>query len=71
MKILNFIKTYWHAILFVLALLACLVLCIGGIGWTDYANSKFWQVAWVVLAFIGGIGFAGLIYWLINSKKQW
>jgi len=62
-NVINFVKTYWKDLLYVTYLLVCLTLCIGGIGWTDYAETKFWQVAWVVLAIAGGAGFIGGIYW--------
>ena len=48
----------------------CLVLCIGGIGWTDYADSKFWQVAWIILAVLGGASFIGGIYWKSQQKES-
>jgi hypothetical protein len=48
----------------------CLVLVIGGIGWTDYAETKFWQAAWIVLAILGGLGFIGGIYWKSQQKES-
>lgn len=69
MKVLNFIKRFWRAILFVLFEVSMLVLAIGGIGWTDYAETKFWQIGWVVLAVLGVIGFVGGISWLNNKKN--
>jgi len=69
-NVINFIKTNYKDISFVVYLIGCLVLTIGGIGWTDYAESKFWQVAWVVLAILGIIGFVGGIYWKSQQKES-
>jgi NADH:ubiquinone oxidoreductase subunit 3 (subunit A) len=69
MKVLNFIKRFWRAILFVLFEVSMLVLTIGGVGWTDYAETKFWQIGWVVLAVLGVIGFVGGIKWLSDKKN--
>ena len=66
-KIINFFKKYWKATLFVLFELACLALAIGGIGWTDYAETKFWQVAWIVLAILGVLGF---IFGMSRKNKK-
>jgi NADH:ubiquinone oxidoreductase subunit 3 (subunit A) len=69
MKIINFVKKYWRAILFVLFEISMLVLAIGGIGWTDYAETKFWQVAWIVLAILGVIAFIAGMKWLDNQRN--
>jgi len=69
MKVINFVKRYWRAILFVLFEVSMLVLAIGGIGWTDYAETKFWQTAWIVLAVLGVIGFVAGMKWLDNQKN--
>lgn len=69
MKVLSFIKRFWRAILFVLFEVSMLVLAIGGIGWTDYAETKFWQVGWIVLAILGVIGFVGGMKWLSDKKN--
>lgn len=69
MKILEFVKTYWRAILFVLYLVVCLTLLIGGIGWTDYAETKFWQAAWIVLSILGFFGFVSGVWWLSKQKN--
>lgn len=55
--------------LFVAGLVACLTLAIGGTGWSDYADSKFWQVAWNVLAGIGIAGFIGGVWWKSQQKE--
>ena len=55
-------------ILFVSGLVACLVLAIGGFGWSEYANSKFWQVGWNVLGGLGVVGFVGGIYWKSQQR---
>ena len=68
-KVFKYIKEHWRAICFVVGLVGCLTLTIGGIGWTDYAESKFWQVAWNVLAGLGVVGFIGGIYWFSNKKN--
>jgi len=57
-------------IAFVAGLVACLVLTIGGIGWSDYADSKFWQIGWNVLAGVGVVGFIGGIYWKSQQKES-
>jgi hypothetical protein len=69
-KIIKYIKEHWRAVAFVTGLLGCLTLLIGGIGWTDYAESKFWQAAWVISAGLGLVGFIGGIYWLVNNWKK-
>lgn len=67
---MNFIKKYWKALLFVLFEVSCLVLAIGGIGWTDYAETKFWQVGWIILAILGVFGFIGGMWWMNKQKNQ-
>jgi hypothetical protein len=67
---MNFIKKHWKALLFILFEFACLALAIGGIGWTDYAETKFWQVGWVILAILGVFGFIGGMWWMNNQKNQ-
>lgn len=68
---MKFIKKYWHAILFVLCLLACLVLGFGGLIWTDLAKHAFWWNSWVVISILGFVGFIALIFWFGSSRKQW
>ena len=69
-KIINFFKKYWRAVLFVLFEVSCLVLAIGGIGWTDYAETKFWQVAWIVLAILGVFGFIFGMSWMNKQRNK-
>jgi hypothetical protein len=71
MNVINFIKKWWHAILFIAALLICLTLCLGGIGWTDYAKTPFWWNFWIWAAVLGGIGFIGLIFWFSSTNNKW
>jgi VIT1/CCC1 family predicted Fe2+/Mn2+ transporter len=58
------------AILFVFALVACLILAIFGWQWTDLANKPFWWNFWVVAAIAGGVGFLGLIMWYVTTKQD-
>lgn len=67
----SWFERHWRAVCFIVGLLGCLALVIGGIGWTDYAETPFWQVAWIVFAALGAIGFIGGIYWYFTSKKKW
>jgi VIT1/CCC1 family predicted Fe2+/Mn2+ transporter len=58
------------SILFVAYLVAMLTLAIGGTGWSDYADSKFWQTAWNVLCGVGVAGFIGGVFWYVTGKQQ-
>jgi hypothetical protein len=55
-------------ILFVVYLLACLTLAIGGLGWSDYAETSFWAHAWNVLSGVGVVGVIGGVWW--KSKQR-
>jgi hypothetical protein len=46
-----------------------LFVSVGGFGWSDYADSKFWQVAWNVLGGLGIIGFLGGIKWKSDQRE--
>jgi hypothetical protein len=69
MKILNFLKEHWRAVLFVLYLVACLVLTIGSLIWTDIAKTSFWWTFWEITPWIGGIGFISGCYWFSKQKN--
>lgn len=71
MNVINFIKKWWHAILFITALLICCALFVGGIGWGDYAKTPFWWTFWPISSVLGAIGFIGLIYWFASSNNKW
>lgn len=59
------------ATLFVVLLIALVFLSVMGWVFTDYAESKFWQTAWVVIALVSIPGFIGAIYWFNASRKKW
>lgn len=70
MKVINFIKTYWRAILFVLYLVICVfVLCIGGLILQDYAKTPFWWNFWTYSPIAGVIGFLVGIIWFNKQKN--
>lgn len=49
--------------------LITLALAIGGFGWSDYADSKFWQIGWNVLGGLGIAGFVGGMWWKSQQKE--
>ncbi len=66
---MKFIKEHWKGILFVLYLLSCLTLLIGGLGWTDYAKTPFWWKFWEIIPWVGGLGFVGGLWWFSRQKN--
>lgn len=62
---------YFKATLFVILLIALVGLAVMGWVFTDYAESKFWQTAWIVIALAAIPAFIGTIIWFSKSQKKW
>ncbi len=43
---------------------------VGGFVWTDYAKTKFWWTAWVVIAVVSILAFIGGIFYFTRSKSK-
>lgn len=59
------------ATLFVILLVGLVFFSVMGWVFTDYAESKFWQTAWVVIALASIPAFIGSIVWFSKSRKKW
>jgi drug/metabolite transporter (DMT)-like permease len=70
MSILSKLGSTTKSILFVVYLLACITLAIGGPGWSDYAKTPFWWTFWDIACGVGIVGFIGGIFWYFNTKQQ-
>lgn len=62
---------YFKATLFVILCLGLVFLAVMGWVFTDYAESKFWQTAWVVIAIAAIPAFIGSVIWFSKSQSKW
>lgn len=57
--------------LLVLAAVTAGLLAVSGGGFADYAESKFWQITWAVLAWVGFVVFVGGWIYLTIKDRQY
>lgn len=68
---MNWIKKYWRATIFTIAIVACAFFAVMGWHYTDEANTPFWWNAWIVIALVALVSFVLLIVWFSRSKNKW
>ncbi len=71
MKILEFVKKYWKALLFSLTALGLLLVAVLGWHWEETAETPFWWTFWPIAAVVAAIGFILLVRWFGTSQKKW
>lgn len=69
-QVITWFKSHWRSVCFTAGLVGCLILFAGGWGWSDNAETPFFQVLWIVFAILGLIGFIGGIHWFASSRKK-